>query len=161
MSRCYTMHCRRSNLERRLVPTLECRPIPDTPSPANPAYHLPPTPPLATPSFPPAFLPSHSTAGRWLTCSWRPSCRGDRSPYFLLAQAVAHLEWSCAAKRLVFTGVLRVAVDVAQLAFVDAFNKFRRRDDGLQAGLLATNTRDSFSPLETSPRVEPRNNQQP
>jgi len=92
--------------------------------------------------------------------------RAERSPYFLLAQAIAQLEWSCAVKRWVFTGVLRVAVDVAQLAFVDAFNKSRRGDEGLEVGLLRATTtahapRDSASPPEPSRSAEPHANQQP
>lgn len=52
---------------------------------------------------------------------------GDASPYYCLARAIHLLPWSCDAKRWCFAGVLRVVVDVLQLAFVDFFNRFRRR----------------------------------
>ena len=52
---------------------------------------------------------------------------GQSSPYYLLAQAIYKLRWSCDAKRWTFAGVLRIVIDVLQLAFVDACNKFRRR----------------------------------
>lgn len=50
---------------------------------------------------------------------------GRSSPYYMLAQWIAELPWLCDVKRWTFAGAFRVAVDVAQLAFVDAFNKFR------------------------------------
>jgi len=52
---------------------------------------------------------------------------GDASPFHRLANAIDTLQWSCAAKRWTFAGILRIAVDLLQLFFVDWFNKFRKR----------------------------------
>lgn len=49
----------------------------------------------------------------------------ERSPYYLLAKAIDELDWTCDAKRWCFAGVLRIVIDVVQLAVVDFFNKFR------------------------------------
>ena len=46
-----------------------------------------------------------------------------------MAGWVYALPWSCDAKRWVFTGVMRIVVDLVQLAFVDFFNKARARLD--------------------------------
>lgn len=52
---------------------------------------------------------------------------GEASPYYLLAQSIHSLSWSCDAKRWTFAGVLRIAIDVLQLAVVDWFNKYHAR----------------------------------
>ena len=49
----------------------------------------------------------------------------DSSPYFLLARSIHTLDWSCDTKRWVFAGILRIVIDILQLAAVDWFNKFR------------------------------------
>ena len=57
-----------------------------------------------------------------------PACAaalGDASPYHQLAAAINALDWSCDAKRWTFAGVLRIVIDVLQLAVVDFFNKFK------------------------------------
>ena len=51
---------------------------------------------------------------------------GHSSPYYVLARAIHRLGWSCDAKRWTFAGVLRLVIDVLQLALVDWFNKFHR-----------------------------------
>jgi hypothetical protein len=55
---------------------------------------------------------------------------GNSSPYHRLAQAIDHLQWSCAVKRWTFAGAFRILIDLAQLFFVDSLNKFRRGRTG-------------------------------
>ena len=55
---------------------------------------------------------------------------GESSPYFRLAGWIYHLPMTCAAKRWTFAGFFRIAIDLLQLAFVDALNKYRRRSSG-------------------------------
>ena len=52
----------------------------------------------------------------------------ESSIYYLIAQWIYELEWSCATKRWFFVGFLRVLIDILQIALVDFFNKFRKKD---------------------------------
>jgi hypothetical protein len=69
---------------------------------------------------------------------------GDQSPYYMLAKVIHELDWTCDAKRWTFAGVLRIVIDVAQLAIVDWFNKFRTR--GQRAGATAALASQEFPP---------------
>ena len=62
----------------------------------------------------------------------------ERSPYYLLAKAIDELDWTCDAKRWCFAGVLRIVIDVAQLAVVDFFNKFRTGPRAIAPRALAS-----------------------
>ena len=63
---------------------------------------------------------------------------GHRSPFHGIARAIYALRWSCAAKRLFFAGLLRILIDVLQIAVVDFFNKFRKRHVQTGAVLMET-----------------------
>lgn len=41
---------------------------------------------------------------------------GDRSPFHMLARWIMLLPWGCVAKRLFFAGLLRIALDLAEIA---------------------------------------------
>ena len=47
------------------------------------------------------------------------------SPFYIIAQWIYELEWSCDTKRYVFAGLMRVVIDLIQIAFVDYWNKAR------------------------------------
>eukprot|EP00669_Euglena_mutabilis_P012929 TRINITY_DN7643_c0_g1_i1.p1 TRINITY_DN7643_c0_g1~~TRINITY_DN7643_c0_g1_i1.p1 ORF type:complete len:238 (+),score=59.34 TRINITY_DN7643_c0_g1_i1:212-925(+) len=66
---------------------------------------------------------------------------GQASPFHILAQWIYALQWSCAAKRLVFAGALRMLVDLAEISITDFFNKYVREY------ILAYGWREERTPL--------------
>ena len=49
------------------------------------------------------------------------------SPFYLMTQWIYNLPWSCATKQWVFVGFFRLIIDVIQIAFVDYFNKYNKK----------------------------------
>ena len=47
------------------------------------------------------------------------------SPFYIIAQWIYELEWSCDNKRYIFAGLMRILIDFVQIAFVDYWNKAR------------------------------------
>lgn len=50
------------------------------------------------------------------------------SVYYVIAQWIYELEWSCPTKRWFFVGFLRITIDILQIALVDFFNKFKNKN---------------------------------
>eukprot|EP01006_Ploeotia_vitrea_P024460 TRINITY_DN57270_c0_g1_i1.p1 TRINITY_DN57270_c0_g1~~TRINITY_DN57270_c0_g1_i1.p1 ORF type:complete len:446 (+),score=41.66 TRINITY_DN57270_c0_g1_i1:40-1377(+) len=48
----------------------------------------------------------------------------NADPFRLMSGGIYDLNWTCAAKRVLFAGLGRIVIDVIQIAVVDFFNKF-------------------------------------